>query len=241
MNERTPTQERQSSADRWVYESILGAIPGVEFSRGQAMAIQLAVFEVCVLGVGLVYGRPESIPAGTAAVVVASAGSALLLTLARRLRTLNLPDTYLQVLFGSQIEIVLGLMSFVGLLTYLFVLDPQGPGQSLLVALLGDPLPPVGVFIALLILWDVCYRIGTGWWASLVGLWRSIRFGASFDRRTRRELGRTDALNIGFSWMQLLLVPFVRGHIILMIAIIGHVLAVTLVSGTSILLLRPTR
>jgi len=88
------------------------------------------------------------------------------------------------------------------------------------------------------VLWDVCYRIGTGWWASLVGLWRSLGLSGTFDRETADELGRIDAITIGFAWIQLSLVPFVDGHPILVAAIVGHVVAVTFVSGVSILVLR---
>jgi hypothetical protein len=229
-----------TTADRWVYESIAGSIPGVELSRTAALLIQLVAFEAGVLVLAVGYGRWEGFLAGTTAVVLASAGSVFLLTIGRRIRQLDVPTRYTQVLFGSGIEIVLGLVSFVALLTYLFVIDPRSGGTTLLADLLGDPLPVPAVFFTLLVLWDVCYRIGTGWWASLVGLWRSVALGESLDSATAREFVRIDAITVAFAWTQLALVPFVAEHTILAAALLGHVGAVTLVSGASILVLRRT-
>jgi len=107
--------------------------------------------------------------------------------------------------------------------------------------LLGEPLPAPAVFFTLVVLWDVCYRIGTGWWASLIGLWRSLWLSEALDRETVDELRRIDAITIGFAWIQLSLVPFVVGHPILVAAVVGHVVAITLVSGASILVLHRMR
>ncbi|GGJ01343.1 hypothetical protein GCM10008995_09010 [Halobellus salinus] len=43
-------------------------------------------------------------------------------------------------------------------------------------------------YLTLLILWDLCYRIGTSWWAAVVALWRSWRY--PFDAETVRHLRR---------------------------------------------------
>ncbi|WP_181684598.1 DUF7530 family protein [Halorhabdus salina] len=226
--------------ERWVYESIAGSIPGVELTRTVALLVQLLVFEAGVLVLAIGYSRWDGLLAGTTAVVIAAAGSVFLLTIGRRIRRLDVPKRYTQVLFGSGIEIVLGLGSFIALLTYLFVIDPRSGGTTLLADLLGDPLPAPAVFFTLLVLWDVCYRIGTGWWASLVGLWRSVALGDTVDSATAEELVRIDAITIAFAWTQLALVPFVTDHIFLAAALVGHVVAVTLVSGVSILVIRNT-
>lgn len=223
---------------RWVYESILGAVPGIEFSRVSALAVQIALFEAGVLGLAGVYGRWESVPAGTATVLVAAAGSGFLLTLGRRIRALAVPRWYSETLFGTGIEIVLSLVTFIGLLTYLFVVDPSSAETSLLETVLGDPLPAPAVFFTLLVIWDVCYRIGTGWWTSIVGLWRTIRLSSGLDRETAVEFQRIDAITIGFALVQLSLVPFVLEKSALVVALTGHVLAVTVVSGMSIVVLR---
>jgi len=223
--------------DRWVYESIVGSIPGVEFSRTQAMAIQLALFGIGVIVLGAATDRWAAVPTGLAAVAVVSAGSVLMLTLGRRIRELAVPRQYTHALFGSQIEIVLGVFSYVGLITYLFVAEPREAGQPLLESLLGPEPSLVAVYFTLLVLWDVCYRIGTGWWASVVGLWRSVQFGDRFDRPTRRALIEVDLVTIGFAAVQLLLVPFLSGQRLLQLLVAGHVLAVTVVSGLSVLVL----
>jgi len=223
--------------DRWVYESIVGAIPGVQFSRTQAMAIQLVLFGVGVVVLGAATDRWAAVPTGLAAVAVVSAGSVLMLTLGRRIRGLTVPRRYTHALFGSQIEIVLGVFSYVGLVTYLFVAEPREASQSLLEGLLGPEPSLVAVYFTLLVLWDVCYRIGTGWWASVVGLWRSVLFVDRFDRPTRRALIGVDLLTIGFAAVQLVLLPFLGGQRLLQLLVGGHVLAVTVVSGLSVLVL----
>ncbi len=228
----SPTRE-----DRWVYESIVGAIPGVQFSRTQAMAIQLGLFGIGVVVLGAATDRWAAVPTGLAAVAVVSAGSVLMLTLGRRVRELTLPRRYTHALFGSQIEIVLGVFSYVGLITYLFVAEPREAGQPLLEGLLGPEPSLFAVYFTLLVLWDVCYRIGTGWWASVVGLWRSVQFGGRFDRSTRRALIEVDLLTIGFAAVQLVLLPFLGGQRLLQLLVAGHVLAVTVVSGVSVLVL----
>jgi hypothetical protein len=178
------------------------------------------------------------VPAGTAAVVVAAAGSYLMLALGEEIRRLETPQSYRRLLFSSSIEVVLGVLAFVALLTYLFSMDARREQVPLFSLLLGETPPAPAVYLALLVLWDLCYRIGTGWWASVTGLWRTLRFGDRFDAEARGRLLRIDLLTIGFAVVQLLLVPFVRGRTLLVAAVVGHVAAVLLVSGASVALLR---
>lgn len=246
MNDGRDNDSEQPSGavvgeDRWVYESILGAIPGVNFTRAQAMGIQLGLFGLGVVVLAVITDRWESAPVGLAAVAVISAGSVLMLTVGRRIRELDVPELYTHTLFGSQIEIVLGLLSYIGLVTYLFVADPRQAGEPLLTTLLGPEPSVLVVYFVLLVLWDVCYRIGTGWWASVVGLWRSVLFADRFDASTRQTLVRVDLVTIGFGVVQIGFLPFLDGQPLLQVLVAGHVVAVTLVSGTSILVLRRGR
>jgi hypothetical protein len=87
----------------------------------------------------------------------------------------SVPETSRRLLFGSSIEVVLSVLAYVALVTHLFVFAPQ-QGTPLLENLLGQEPPILVVYFALLVLWDVCYRIGTGWWASVAALWRSARY-----------------------------------------------------------------
>jgi hypothetical protein len=91
------------------------------------------------------------------------------------------------------------------------------------------------VYLSLLVAWDVCYRIGTGWWATVVALWRSVT--TDFDPETRGLLARADMETMGFGLLQLTLVPFLLGHPLLLVAIVGHVVAVALVTGLSVVAL----
>ncbi|WP_276280328.1 DUF7530 family protein [Halorussus caseinilyticus] len=224
--------------ETWVYESIVGAIPGLSLSQPVAVGVQFALFEGLILAFAVVYDLWSAVPAGTAAVGVAAAGSYLMLALGEEIRRLRTPRAYRRLLFSSSIEVVLGVLSFVALLTYLFAVDTRSGRVALLALLLGESPPAPAVYLTLLVLWDLCYRIGTGWWASLTGLWRTLRYGDRFDAQARARLLRIDLLTVGFAVVQLVLVPFVWGRTLLVAAIVGHVAAVTLVSGASMLLLR---
>lgn len=222
--------------ETWVYESLVGAIPGLGLSDRQAILFQLVAFEAAMLAVAAVYGLWSTVPAGTAAVVVASAGSWLMLTFSRRIRELPTSESYRRLLFGSSVDMALSVLAFVLLVTYLFVVDPQSAGPTLMTTLFGSEPPAIAVVLMLLIAWDVVYRIGTCWWATVVGFWRATRY--TFDRETTDRFARTDALNVVFAGVQLLLVPFVTGHPLLAGAVLGHLVAVVVVATLSILLQR---
>jgi hypothetical protein len=225
--------------ETWVYESIVGALPGIDLPRPVAVGIQLAVFEVGVLAMAWYYDLWTAAVAGTAAVLVAAAGSVEMLRLGSLARSAEVPESYRRLLFGSSIEVVLAVLAYVALVTHLFVFDPRSGGTPIVETLFG-PEPPVAVvYLTLLVLWDLCYRIGTGWWASVVALWRSARF--RFDPETARTLRRVDAENMGFGFVQLLLVPFLLDHPVLLATLVGHVLAVTAVTGLSLALLHHRR
>jgi hypothetical protein len=169
---------------------------------------------------------------GTAAVLVAAIGSALMLKLGDRIRRLPSPVAYRRLLFGSSVEVVLGILAFIALVTHLFVFDPVHSSEPILETLFGTEPPVLAVYLMLLILWDVAYRIGTGWWAAVVAVWRSYVY--EFDEATARSFARADMLNLGFAAAQLVLVPFVLGRPVLVAVLIGHVVAVTLATGLSI-------
>ncbi|MFB6174172.1 MAG: hypothetical protein ABEI39_05960 [Halobacteriales archaeon] len=222
--------------ETWVYESIVGAFPGVRLSSRAAIALQFAGFEAAVIAVGLVYGLESGIVAGTVAVAVAAAGSAAMLRLGLRIRALPSPEPYRRLLFGSSVEVVLGLVSYVALLTYLFAVDPRD-GSALLTELLGPTPPAPAFFLLLLVLWDVCYRIGTGWWAAVAALYRSVAF--EFEPDVAAAYRRLDAENAAFAAVQLVLVPLVADHPVLAVAVLGHVAAVAVVVALSVRRLTP--
>ncbi|WP_049947561.1 DUF7530 family protein [Candidatus Halobonum tyrrellensis] len=233
----------------WVYESIVRALPGANLSPTAAITLQLALFEVGVLLFAWGYGLWNAAAAGTAAVFVAAVGSYLLLRLGDSNRTLDAPTTYTRLLFGSSIEVVLAVLAFIALVTHLFVYDPQHVGETLpmaqwapipiprsetpLVTALFGPEPPVPVvFLSLLVLWDVCYRIGVSWWIAVVSLYGELRL--PLPPESGDEFRRIDYLNVAFALAQLVLVPFIRDRPALLLAVCGHVLAVFVVSGAAV-------
>ncbi|GAB7093920.1 hypothetical protein JCM30237_10720 [Halolamina litorea] len=221
--------------ETWVYESLVGAVPGLDLSHRTALAVQFLAFEALVFIVAGVYDLWMAVPAATVAIAVAVVGSWLMLTFSRRLRALHPPEPYRRLLFGSSIELVLSVVAFVLLVTYLFVVDTGADG-SLLTNLLGAEPPAVAVALLLLVAWDVIYRIGACWWATVVGLWRAIKYG--FDAETTRRLTRLDTINVAFAAVQVTLVPFIRDEPLLVAALVGHLIAVVVVATATIVLQR---
>jgi hypothetical protein len=217
--------------ETWAYESIVGALPGVEVSTRLALALQFVAFEAGVLALGFYYGLPQAAVAGTITVAVATVGSFAMLHIARQIRALDVPEGYSRLLFGSSVEVVLAILAYVALVTHLFVFDPRTSATPLLQNLLGPEPPVLAVYLLLLVLWDVCYRIGTGWWASVAALWRSLRY--EFDPDTARALRRTDLETIGFGLLQLALLPLLLEYPVLVVVLVGHTAAVVLVSGAA--------
>ncbi|GAA0544264.1 hypothetical protein ABNG02_00070 [Halorubrum ejinorense] len=213
--------------ETWVYESLVGGIPGLGISRTLAVALQFVIFEVGVVALGWYYGVWNAVIAGTVAVVVAAIGSVEMHRLGAKNRLLGTPPEHKRLLFGSSIEIVLGVLAFIALVTYLFAWD-----GTLLDRLFGaDPPIPV-VYLTLLVLWDLTYRIGTSWWSAVVALWRAIHVDLSPEERA--TVRRLDAENIGFSVIQLVLVPFLITEPVLLGAVVGHVIAVAIVCTAAI-------
>ncbi|MFB6080940.1 MAG: hypothetical protein ABEJ81_08080 [Haloferacaceae archaeon] len=225
--------------ETWVYESIVGALPGVTLTPTRAVAVQFGLFEAAVLGLAAAYDLWTAAVAGTVAVAVATAGSVAMLRIGAAIRRLDTPAAYRRLLFGSSVEVVLAVLAFVALVTYLFVGVPGlpgAPGRPFLRSLFGPDPPPLVVYLTLLVLWDLCYRVGTAWWTAVVALWGATRY--RFDRRTVAGLRRVDATNVAFALVQLALVPFLTDQPVLLVAVGGHVAAVTLVSAAAVGLVR---
>jgi hypothetical protein len=228
----SPRAPKEQFGETWVYESIVGALPGIEISERAAVTIQLLGFEAALLLLAWYYDLWSAVPAGTAAVAVAAVGSALMLRLGDSIRRLPTPDGYQRLLFGSSVEVVLGVLAFIAVVTHLFVVDPARSTDPLIESLFGEQPPVLAVYLMLLILWDVAYRIGTGWWAGVVAIWRSYVY--EFDRETSWAFARADLLNLWFAIAQLLLVPFILGRPVLSAVVVAHVVAVTLATSLSV-------
>lgn len=227
------TREQIEFGETWVYESIVTSLPGIDLSRPVAITIQLGIFEASVVLSAWYYDLWSAVVAGTAAVLVAAIGSIEMLRISTLVRGQSMPETYRRLLFGSSVEVVLGVLAFVAIVTHLFVFDDH----RLIIQLMGPDPPIVVVYLLLLILWDVCYRVGTGWWTSVTALWRSWCYYDRFDAQTARALRRADVENVTFGVLQLLLLPFLPQQPVLAAALIAHVAAVGVVTGASILLL----
>lgn len=231
------TGEHDGPRGDWAYVSIVSVLPGISLDGRLALLVQFVLFEAAAVVLAVWFDRLSALPSATAAIAVTTAGSGLMLLLSDRIRRLDPPAAYHRLLFESSIDVLLGVVAFLALVTSLLV-DTGGTTPGLLERLLGEPLPTPAVFFALVILWDLCYRIGTGWWASLTGLWRSVKFRRTIDPEAATDYRRADLLTMAFAGLQLLLVPFLWPHRLLAGALLGHVLAVLVVSTAAILVLR---
>lgn len=227
------SQTRIEFGETWVYESIITALPGINFSTSLAITIQLVFFEIGIMLVAWYYDLWSAAILGTAAVFVAAVGSIEMLRISTLVRGQTIPETYRRLLFGSSVEVVLGILAFIALVTHLFVVN-----ESQLIEQFMGPEPPIlAIYLMLLVLWDICYRIGTGWWTSITALWRSYRYRSQFDEGTTRALRRADIENVTFGVLQLVLLPFLPDQSILVAVLVAHVIAVGIITGISILLL----
>lgn len=227
---------RPEYGETWVYEGIVGAIPGLDLDQRTALAVQFVAFESAVLLLAWAYDLWYAGLAGTVAVVVTTAGSAQMVRIARRVRGEAVPESYRRFLFASNIEVVLTVFAFSALVTYLFVFDARHGTEPLLASLLGPEPPVPAVYVLLLLVWDVCYRIGTAWWSSVAALWRSVHH--RFDAETRRGLRRADLETAAFGVSQLAFVPFLLEQPLLLGVLVGHVVAVVVVTTLAIALCR---
>jgi hypothetical protein len=214
----------------WAYVTLVSAVPGLSLGSRSALAAQFLLFEGLAVALAARYGRWEALLFGTIAIGVATIGSGFMLLLSDKVRALDPPARYRRALFHSSVDVVMGLVAFIGLLTYLLV---NGRG-TLLQRVLGDPVPAPAIFFALLVAWDLSYRIGTAWWASITGLWRAATFGRGLPDAVRRKYARVDLFTLAFAGLQLLLVPFLWSDRVLTWLVIGHVVAVAIVSSLAI-------
>ncbi len=182
------------------------------------------------MALGWYYGLWDAVVAGTVAVAVAAVGSVEMHRLGAINRRLPTPAAHKRLLFESSIEIVLGVLAFIALVTYVIAWD------GALIARLFGPDPPIPVvYLTLSILWDLTYRIGTSWWSAVVALWRAVYVDLPPTATTSR-VRRLDAENVAFSAIQFALVPFLLEEPVLLGAVVGHVLAVAIVCSAAIAL-----
>ena len=225
MSDRSLAEEASIYGETCVYKSIVGALPGLGLSDRVAPIVQFGLFEALLLVVAAVYGRWDAVLPGTVAILIPAVGSAFMLDIGRRVRSIDMPATYRMLTFSTSLEVVFGVVGYAAALTILFVYQPRH-GPTLLEAVLGPRVPILAAFLFFMILWDIVYRIGSGWWIALVALWRA--FALDVDEGAAAELRAIDNRSAAFAVLQLLFVPFILDYPVLLAGLVGHVLAVLL-------------
>lgn len=232
--------QRPDRSGSWAYVSLVTVLPGLSLDPLLALGVQFVVFEAGAIGLAAWYGLWQALPIATAAIALSTLGSAMMVSLSDRINALEPPEPYRRILFDSSVDVVMGVVAFIALATYLLV-DARGPGMELFERVLGVSLPALAVYFTLLVAWDLAYRIGTSWWVSVTGLWRSVAFGDRFDGAAAAGYVRTDLLTMGFAGLQLVLVPLLWPDVFLVVVVLGHVGAVFVVSGLAIAIQRLRR
>lgn len=227
----------QSPRGGWAYVSLVSAVPGLSTDNRSAVTVQFGLFEGTAIILAAIYDLWQLLPFATTAIVISTLGSYLMVSLSDRIQSLNPPEAYRRILFDSSIDILMGLVAFITLLTYLFI-DTLGPRSGLLEQLFGVSPPAPVVFFALFVAWDLTYRIGIVWWTSITGIWRTITYRTQETDSAHNDYLRADLYTIVFAGLQLLLVPFLWSDQLLVLFLLGHVLAVVVVSGLAIALQR---
>lgn len=218
----------------WTYETIVNALPGVRVADWVAYCLQLGGFASVAIVLWVWYGLPQTtLVTAFVTIGVATLGSIELIYLSRRVRQADGSQRYWDLMFNSQIELVMGLVAFFIFVVYVFVVDARA-GGGLLESLLGERPPVLVVFFMLVLVWDLCYRIGTAWWATVCSLWRAL--AEQPDVETRRQYWLLDGSIVLFSMSQLLVVFVVQGDWFLQGVVVGHVVAVGLVIGVATLI-----
>lgn len=226
-------QDHDEAAGGWAYVSLVTAVPGITLDPRIALPAQFLAFEAVTVALTAWYDLWPAVGVATVSIALATVGSGLMVRLRSVVRAQHPRSTYRFLLFESGADVAMGLVAFIALLTYVIV-ESRPPGPDVFERIVGVQLPAPALFLALVVAWDLCYRIGVGWWASVTGCWRSLRHGAGDSPERRRAFRRADALTIAFALSQVVLLALLRSEPILAALVAGHVVAVGLVSGVSI-------
>jgi hypothetical protein len=228
-----PAEADDQRSTGWAYVSLVSAVPGLSLDPRAALPAQFLAFEAVAIALAAWYDLWSALPVATVAIALATVGSGLMVRLRTVVRSQNPPAAYRSLLFESAADVAMGLVAFITLVTYVLV-QSRPPGPDVLERIVGVALPAPAIFLALVVAWDLCYRIGVGWLASVTGCWRSLRIRDEGPAKRRRAFRRADGLTMGFALSQLVLVPLLRTEPILAGLVLGHVVAVLVVSGLSV-------
>lgn len=231
---------------KWIYEEIVGRIPPFSLPSYQySILLQLLFLLILGLILGFAFDlRLISLLYGSLAILVAVSWSLLILQLGPTLRKFRAPlskdenellDQYKGILFHRKhYEALPGIAIFILFMLYLFHY-----GENLLEYWLGKSPSIILLLFVSLLIWDICYRMGLGIYASLLALWRSIRIKKLAEKRTElehtpytelRSLRRLDINNVFFGIISLLLIPLFQIDRFLVTIILTFMFFITLIS-----------
>jgi nitroimidazol reductase NimA-like FMN-containing flavoprotein (pyridoxamine 5'-phosphate oxidase superfamily) len=234
---------------KWIYEEIVGRIPPFSLLSYQySILLQLLFLLVIGLTLGIVFNmKPMSLLYGSIGILVAVSWSLLILQLAPTLRKFRAPlskdenellERYKGILFHRKhFEALPGVAIFIPFMLHLFF-----SGSNLLEIWLGESPNIILLLFVSLLIWDICYRMGLGIWASVLALWRSIKLRKIAEKRAELEhtpytelryLQRLDINNVFFGIISLVLLPLIQTDTLLVTAVIGFMICITMINMVS--------
>lgn len=238
---------------KWVHEIILENIPPFSWlPRGYNVALQMFLMEIVGASIAISLSLPyHSILFGSLAILVISLWSFLIYHIGLTIHQLEPPsaplereviEQYQKSLFSRrhyELHLAVSVLAF--LLFYLSFFK-----QSLVSYWLGGNFSPALLFLVVLILWDISYRIGVGLWSAILAFKRSISLLRVSKMRTKmrytayrelKTLKRMDFINLVFGLVTLLLYPLFSFDITFFAGLLVYATAILLFSAASLLVI----
>ncbi|MFQ6061700.1 MAG: pyridoxamine 5'-phosphate oxidase family protein [Methanosarcinales archaeon] len=243
--------EKKEKEMKWVYEEIVSRIPPFSLlSYKSSILLQLLLLLFIGLFIGYIYHLDSIVLLyGSIGIFVAVLWSLLILQLGPTLRKFRAPlnqkenallEQYKKILFHkNHYEMIPGIIIFVLLMLYLYVFHQYFSRRSMMESWFGEHPSPILLIFVMILLWDICYRMGLGIWTTTLSMWRSLNLKKMAEKRTELEhtpytelkhLKKLDINNMFFGIISLLLLPIIQDDYLLVLSILAFVIFIT---GTS--------
>ncbi len=218
--------------EKWIYELIVEKVPPFSyFNRESAVLLQLLI----MLLAGILISSLTNLPAisavmGALTILVVVLWSRLTLVIAPMIRTFRpslsekereIVENYRMLLFGRyRPEFIIGTGFFIPLIYHLFT------DMTLFQYYLKGN--PYVIFFALILIWDVAYRAGIGFWVCIMNFVRSCRLLKASKKREAMDytflndlkmMERIDRNSLFFGAAGFLLVPVIYPDTTLTLAV----------------------
>lgn len=235
---------------KWVNEIILEKVPPFSWlPRGYNVALQLFLMEIIGLSVAVLFSLSiRSMFYGSLAVLVVWIWSLLAFYIASTVHRLKPPSApserdvineYQKSLFSPRYrELGFALLILAFILLYLFL------ERNLVALWLDGNFSPILLFLVVLLLWEISYRLGLGLWSAILAFKRSVDLSRVSRRRSKmrytayeelRTLKHLDLINLSFGAVTLLFYPLASTNLVFFAGLLIYSAGISLFSAISYL------